>query len=110
MSGPRRASTEEWRQQQVLRGKVCDTLATAAHLAAHQWHPTKFDIYRCLKTAWQARGTDTAVPWTSITGAVRPLVPSGNLYGWNDTKGLTQDAVAALLGRAARNVIERAAA
>lgn len=96
-------TAEAWRQ-------VADTLSNAADLAERRWHPNQYDIYHCLSTAWRGRGTDTVVPWTAVTGAVRALVPSGDISGRNDTEGRSRADVAALLVQAARRVTLRVVA
>jgi hypothetical protein len=102
---PNRSLTSPMERQLVL-----EALKRAQDIAAQRWHRVNFDLYRCLREAWEANGSDNPVPFTQLTRSCRALVPDGNLCRWDDADERRRADVVDLLGRAARSVILRAVA
>lgn len=57
-------------------------LMQAADVVETRWHIYDFDLYQCLRCAWNS--ADQAVPWTSLTARIRAGVDDGDILRYND--------------------------
>lgn len=57
-------------------------LMQAADVVETRWHIYDFDLYQCLRCAWNS--AEQAVPWTSLTARIRAVVDDGDILRYND--------------------------
>lgn len=57
-------------------------LMQAADVVETRWHIYDFDLYQCLRCAWDS--AEQAVPWTSLTARIRAIVDDGDILRYND--------------------------
>lgn len=57
-------------------------LMQAADVVETRWHIYDFDLYQCLRYAWNS--AEQAVPWTSLTARIRAVVDDGDILRYND--------------------------
>ncbi|SUA31370.1 Uncharacterised protein [Mycolicibacterium fortuitum] len=57
-------------------------LMQTADVVETRWHIYDFDLYQCLRSAWNS--AEQAVPWTSLTARIRAIVDDGDILRYND--------------------------